>query len=427
MASLYAKWTLEKYFYLMSRLYLLKARSLIRKSKDALVQIQLKRLKELIYYAYEYSPFYHKLFKSHQIHPSFIRSLNDLAKLPLVSKEMFREAGLAGIATTDIKRCILHRTSGTTGIPLELAYTMKDECNIGALWFRPFQENAFSRKDRLLRITDPLHFYKKRSRNLYEVSAWTEPKVLLRYIISIKPNVIESWPTSLYLIAKEAIAMRLQIPVKLIFTYNEILDEATRGLLRNVFLTDPRDMYGAEEAGCIAWQCERGNYHLNIDGLVVEFLRDGEPVSENERGEIVITNLLLYGTPVIRYRLGDIGIPLGIDQECKCGNVLPLMKIIEGKKLDFIILPSGKEISPHIPKVILGRTPHIKMFQVIQDSINHISVQIVPSKNFNETILNSLEKQLNEAFCKEVKVDIKLVDKIVYTSGFRAVRSLVSS
>ena len=65
--------------------------------------------------------------------------------------------------------------------------------------------------------------------------------------------------------------------------------------------------------------------------MIMEFVDgNGEEVSSGERGEIVYTSLLHYAQPLIRYAVGDVGVP--VDGECPCGRKLPLMKVVEGRR-----------------------------------------------------------------------------------------------
>ena len=74
--------------------------------------------------------------------------------------------------------------------------------------------------------------------------------------------------------------------------------------------------------------------HLNSDHNIVEFLRDDDsPCSPGEDGRIVVTELVNFGMPVIRYEVGDRGVPS--DRVCPCGRGLPLMESITGRTADF--------------------------------------------------------------------------------------------
>ena len=95
---------------------------------------------------------------------------------------------------------------------------------------------------------------------------------------------------------------------------------------------------------------EQDGYHLNIDHLVVEVLNDD--AQESAEGDIVITDLHNYGMPLVRYKNGDRGV-LG-KEACKCNNPLPLLKSVNGRKLDMIKTADGRSLAgeffPHLFK-----------------------------------------------------------------------------
>jgi phenylacetate-CoA ligase len=150
--------------------------------------------------------------------------------------------------------------------------------------------------------------------------------------------------------------------------------------------------------------------HINADSVLVEFLKEGEPVAPKERGEIVITNLWNRAMPLIRYRMGDIGIPS--EEYCECGRGLPLMKDLEGRADDFIVLPSGRAVPPTrlIPPFFL--TPHVDQFKMIQETPSDIQIQIVPRGTLSEEEERALLNQIRDVFQEPVNIEIEKVEKI---------------
>ena len=115
-----------------------------------------------------------------------------------------------------------------------------------------------------------------------------------------------------------------------------VLDEYTKKYIENAFNTKIYDVYGSTEAGPIAFECRKGNYHIHYDMVHVEIL---------DSKYIVITKLYGNATPIIRYNgLNDLIIP--VNKKCNCGINSPLIGKIAGRKADSIILPDGKIIPP---------------------------------------------------------------------------------
>jgi phenylacetate-CoA ligase len=137
--------------------------------------------------------------------------------------------------------------------------------------------------------------------------------------------------------------VRQPLTLKAAFTRSEVLDYPTRKLINDSLGVDVFDGYSAREVGPIAWECPtHSGYHINIDSIVLEILRDGEPISGDETGEVHVTCLWRSATPVIRYRLGDI--VTSFDDKCPCGRGLPLLKNIQGRVLDMDVSSDGRLI-----------------------------------------------------------------------------------
>ena len=183
------------------------------------------------------------------------------------------------------------------------------------------------------------------------------------------------------------------------------------------------DQFGSVEMGRTAWECpEHTGYHIDMEAVVMEFIKDGEQVSTGERGEIVYTNLYNYAMPFIRYKIEDIGIPT--QEKCPCSRNLPLMKIIEGRKDSFMKMPNGRIFPPTIWVVILM---HYKLdsYKVIQEKIDELTIQIVPLQTFNQDIIEKIKRDTHDVIGGEVKINVEILDEIPREKSGK-VKSIVS-
>src|SRR5205085_8254840 len=135
--------------------------------------------------------------------------------------------------------------------------------------------------------------------------------------------------------------------LRLLHVTAEMLDRRTRLLLGQVF---PRarivETYTSTEAGLMAYQCPRDpRLHLCEDRVLVEIV-DGAGHATREMGEIVVTNLANWTTPIIRYRgLGDFC--RWKESACPCGSILRSIGDLEGRRAESITLPDGSLLSPY--------------------------------------------------------------------------------
>jgi phenylacetate-CoA ligase len=131
------------------------------------------------------------------------------------------------------------------------------------------------------------------------------------------------------------------LPLKSIIATAEALSQPQRELLERVFGAPVQIEYGCGEVGPIAYECPQHSLHLMAENLYVEVLReDGTPAAIGEPGEIVVTDLTNLAMPLIRYRLGDFGVP---GDPCSCGRGLPTLRQVWGRAYDFIEGPDGRK------------------------------------------------------------------------------------
>jgi phenylacetate-CoA ligase len=183
-----------------------------------------------------------------------------------------------------------------------------------------------------------------------------------------------------------------------------------RSYIDSVFTVEMYDQFGCVEMGRTAWECpEHSGYHIDMESIVMEFIKENEQVASGERGEIVYTNLYNYAMPLIRYRIGDIGTPT--DEKCPCGRGLPLMKILEGRKDSFMQMSNGKIITP-ITWIILLMHYNIEQYKVIQETIDRIKIKIIPGGNFKQKDIEQIKRDSINILGDEVTIDIELVEEI---------------
>ncbi len=398
-----------------------------------LKKYQNKKIRALIKHSYENVPYYHSLLKKARIAPDDIKTIDDLRKIPISSKKNIRDATLKEIAAknTDINSCILYSTSGSSGIPIKIPWNhraFKRYILTHIRWTMDCGNKITNRTVQIgftfLPTNNPLQ--KMGLFKVKNIDAKDPIDKQIDEIMRFRPNTFFCPPSCARLIAIEKRELEIdEIKPSLIFTGGEIFDDYTRKLLHDAFEAEIYDHYGCNEAGGIAYECNKHEgYHIRSDLIAVEVTRDGEMVSEGEKGEIIVTNLHNYTGPIIRYNLEDIGFL--VEEECSCGRSFPLMKLAEGRGSDIILLPDGRIISTivlHQLLVISG----IKQYRVIQEKEDLFLVKIMKDSLFSDKTFEEIEKKLKGCL-GDVKIDVETVDRIpVEKSGkFKSFISKVS-
>ncbi|WP_455368111.1 phenylacetate--CoA ligase family protein [[Eubacterium] cellulosolvens] len=406
-------------------------------SKEKVVEIQTRKLSDLVNHAYQKVPFYRRLYKNAGVNPESISDIRKITRLPTVTKEDFAKSPLRERTALDIdlSSCIQRTTSGSSGMPTTICLDYNEVCYRAALWLRKFwvyglrpQHKAclsipgqggsslFSNPRGLLGIIV--------RRKIQELSLAADARKNLRLICAWKPDLLAA-PTSYFRSLIELAKKEYQKlpPMKVALPMGENLDGFAKKLIADSFHADVFETYGLGEVAGVAWECPAGQgLHINADSLIVEFLKDGEPVGPGETGEVCITSLHNRVTPILRYRVGDMVIPLGDD--CPCGRGLPLIRNIEGRTLDYIITVDGHYISPSTIMLALEQVSGISQYKVIQRSDYSIEVLVKTEEIKPEAVLQAVLERCTQLF-RGTPINSRIVDAIETCEGgkFRIIES----
>lgn len=419
-----------------------------------LKQLQEKRLRGITNHAYNNVPLYKEKFDALGTKPEDIRSLEDVQKLPFTTKQEVRNGipDRSMARGSDLEDCIRASTSGTSGGPMAVFYDKRfmDYCMAAwrfrkrlAIGVKPWQKvmvigyggliapkkgqdqsgemARMKRKSQGRESLGPIvHLLRDREKR---VTVGSDANEVLSQILEFDPKLIRGTPSYLRLLA-EAMAERgiEGLGDKVVRTEGEVTDEETRRYLESSFKCKVFDEYSSWDFGNGAWQCtKREGYHIDADLLILEVVRGNEQVSPGERGEIVVTNLLNYAMPLIRYRVGDIGVL--DDKTCSCGRGLPLLKSIEGREADCFTLPSGQLITPRTIMTVIQGTPGVSRYQAVQESMNQVRIELMRRGNEPDVSKDELVARCHNTLGEDIEIEVSITDRKNLKAKFRPVIS----
>jgi len=386
-------------------------------SLDELIHIQNTKLKRLIHHAYKNVEFYQKTFKRLKIRPEDIRSVEDLKQLPIIDKKVFHQGDMGKFLD---KRCrnrdhlINIKTSGTSGTTLSFYIDRKYDQYRKANYLRPYLSNGRKITDTILRFSI---FEKPKKKWFQHIGLMREECMdssedidkQIRCIQKLHPSIIQGYGATLSLIASKISSENIEItPPRMVFTDSELLTSLMRQKIQAGFKAPIIDVYGTFETDNIAYQCSmKKGYHIAMDSVVLEIVKDGKNVKDGQEGEIVCTVLDNFSMPFIRYNLHDMAFQLGGGGSC--GRTFPLISLSGGRSDDYLLYPDGQKKSP---MGLLGHfdalAESISEFQIIQKATDKFDVQIVPISSAHEEIERRVKENVLKDFPgADIRVDFK--------------------
>ena len=362
---------------------------------NELLEIQDKKLVDLFNHAKNNSQFYYDLYKD--IHLKEGSSLNDIEKLPIINKELLRK-NISNISTIPKNQGVISKTGGTTGKSLEVIYTKKNlqerfaildlfrnshgyELGKKTAWFSG--KNLLSKKDiKKNRFWKTDSFHNVRYYSTFHIHQ-KYLKFYIENLIRYKPEFMVGFPSTMYELAKYGIDNKISFPsgtIKAIFPTAETITQELRFVIESFFKTRLYNQYASSEGAPFIIECNHGRLHQDLRSGVFEVLDENN--KPTNKGRLVVTSFTSYGTPLIRYDIGDV--TELTNEKCTCGNSNPIVKSILGRISDYIYSEEmGKINLGNVSNCLKGVTGVIK-FQVIQNVLHEIDIIIQTDESFKK-------------------------------------------
>lgn len=341
-----------------------------------------ERLKELIQYVSEKSPYYQRIFNEHQIDIADIQNAMDLRKIPFTTKDNLAGENDAFLCVSKKEIADFVTTSGTMSDPVAFYLTDADVERLANNEAESFRCAGGSADDiyQLMTTIDKrfmagLAYWmgaRKMGAGMIRVGPGA-PFLQWESIQRFSPTVLIAIPSFIPRLLDYAEANGIdytQSSVKSIicigepirnadFTYNELGKRIVSQWDVKLYST-----YASTEMGAAFTECKEGNGgHLNPDLLILEVVdENGDAVAEGGLGEVVITTLGVEGMPLLRYKTGDLCNVYY--SACKCGRTSPRLGPVVGRKQQMIKF-KGTTIFPPAIFDVLDMVKEIEIYQVV--------------------------------------------------------------
>ena len=337
-----------------------------------ILEIQRKKLGELMAYLESNSPFYQKLFKAHRIDTNEIRKPEDLIKIPTTTKEDLQLHNDEFLCVPDSAIIEYTSTSGTLGAPVTIALTEKDLQRLALNEYNSFTCAGCGPDDlfQLMLTLDRqfmagMAYYsgiRRLGAGIIRVGPGV-PSLQWETIFRLKPTVLVAVPSFLLKLIQYAGDHQIDpsaSSVKKVICIGENIRQPDFSMnLLGKKITDAWDLklfstYASTEMQTAFTECEAGKGgHHQPELLIVELLDENDqPVKKGEAGEVTITTLGVEGMPLLRYKTGDLCTEHA--ETCSCGRETIRLSPVIGRKKQMIKFKGTTLFAPALFDLLSG-------------------------------------------------------------------------
>ena len=411
---------------------------------EQLRELQNEKLLKQVRHVWDNVPYYRAKMEAKGVTPEDIQSIDDLHKLPFLSKADLREAYPYGLLGAPLSECVrIHSTSGTTGKRVVAFYTQADidlweDCCARAI------VAAGGTKEDVVHVAYGYGLFTGGSGlhgGSHKVGCLTLPMSSgntdrqLQFMTDLGSTILCCTPSYAAYLAESIHERGIQAQIKLkagIFGA-EAWSEDMRHDIENKLGIKAYDIYGLTETSGpgVAFECcEQTGMHINEDHFIAEIIDpDTEEVLPlGSKGELVFTAIDKKGFPLLRYRTRDICVLTR--EKCSCGRTHVKMSKPMGRSDDMLII-RGVNVFPSQIETVLMQQGYPANYQIIVDRVNNtdtfeIMVEMMPAM-FSDSLakINEAEKALVAALKAMLGISAKVrlvAPKSITRSEGKAVR-----
>ncbi|MDY6794604.1 MAG: phenylacetate--CoA ligase family protein [Actinomycetota bacterium] len=394
-------------------------------SRKRLEEYQLEQLSMLLDHAYRNVPYYRGIFDERGLKPGDIQDLEDLKKLPCLTKDEFK-SNFSQLVTTnvDVRNMRMGHTSGTSGKALQFYTSTVCRQKELAFVFHQWSRVGYESGDRRVELRGPVMSGKKLAERDYSLRVLRlSPRIenveaarhLLGKIRDFKADFIHGYPSAVADFARFIKQYGLVVPfrIKAVLFASELVYGWQREMVEDVFDCRVFAHYGLSEQVILAAECENSPYYHCLPQYgITEF----DPVTN----EIIGTGFINYVNPFIRYRSNDIA--ASVVRRCdRCNReYFPVFKEVEGRIADYIVTSRGL-IGPAALTHPFNELRHIKNTQIVQEEPDLTVLRVVPWERERtpdyRIEVDRLRRTLHEVLGNDMRIVVEESDEIETTAS----------
>lgn len=400
-----------------------KWRQISQLSESELSNLQKENLSNLLKFAVQEIPFYKELRTEADEDP-FIW----IKKFPVMKKKDYKE-NIDLLLSEDKEKLIKKMTSGSSGIQGITYMNVKEQDvnrAIQMLWWewagwkpgKPILQTGMTIKRGLLK-TFKDYFLRTTYSNAFGMSE-TSSAELMRKFRNRKNYHIGGYASSIYLLAKIAEKEGFKdIRFDGAISWGDKMFPHFRSKIKEVFGCKVYDTYACSEGLMIASQHDLDYYYIMTPHIYLELLdKEGNDVEDGQLGHVVVTRLDSRSMPIIRYYTGDLAVRLPRNQYPASRKfAFPLLEKVIGRDTDIVYTQSNKFMIVHFFTGIFEFETGITQFRVVQENLDSMKIEYIPSEEFDELVLSRIEKKIHDHLHEAFPIEWVKVDEIPSTAS----------
>ncbi len=379
-------------------------------SREQIVAWQNERLVKQVQHVWDNVPYYRAKMEEKGVTPADIKSIDDLHKLPFLTKADLRDAYPYGLCAKPLSECVrIQSTSGTTGRRVVAFYTQHDvdlweDCCARAI------VAAGGTKEDVVQVPYGYGLFTGGpglNGGSHKVGCLTLPmssgntERQLQFMTDLQATILCCTPSYAQYLAEsiEEAGLKDQIKLKAGIFGAEAWSEEMRHDIENRLGIKAYDIYGLTETSGpgVAFECcEQTGMLINEVHFIAEIINPetGEVLPDGEKGELVFTSITKEAFPLLRYRTRDICVLSR--KKCSCGRTHVKMSKPMGRSDDMLII-KGVNVFPSQIETVLLEQGYAPNYQIIVDRVNHsdtleVLVEMAPDK-FSDSLAEIAEQE----------------------------------
>lgn len=393
-------------------------------SKEDILNWQFVKLKKLIEHAYNNTEYYQELFDKHGIKPENITKIEDLKKIPILTKsdiiKNYNELTPKNINTIPH---LQSATGGSTGDPMKFLLGKASWSFSNAAHIFNWEKTGYNYGDKYIALGSTSLFVNKNKSLTHTIYYKLKNKIGLNgvnmsarvcgnYVTLIQKKRIRfiyGYASAIYLLAKYVQEKNIKLNIDVCFPTSEVLTDVYKNTIKEAFKCKVLDGYGASDGGITAFDHKGGCFEVGYNTIISTINKDADI------SELFLTDTLNYAMPLINYKIGDEVI-MNDPKAPPCEYNGQIINKVLGRTSEIIELENGNVLTGPGFTILFKDIP-VEYYYIEKNGVNSINCTIIKFPSYEEKHEKIIYSTFRKMMGQDSTISINYSDKIKYTSS----------